>query len=383
MINNQRYLFNLPEHISYLNNASMSPSLKAATLAGYEAIIKKETPYLITTKDFFEDSKTVKQLFSTLISCDDPERIAIIPSVSYGISCVTNNIVLNEGDEIILLENQFPSNVYAWKLLAKRYNAKIVTVKKPNTDTSGKDWNEAIINAINKRTAVVSIPHVHWTDGTLFNLEHIRLVSRINNALLIIDGTQSVGALSFSIERIQPDALICAAYKWLLGPYSTGLAYFGPYFDTGTPIEESWFNRVNSEDFSGLINYNDNYKPKAHRYSVGESAQFINLPMLIVALKQLNEWTPELIQDYAKNLINSKIDSFNELGCIIAAENYRCNHLIGIEIPEHIDINKLNDELKKDHVYLSIRGKYIRLALHLYNTDNDLEKLIKCIKSMS
>lgn len=383
MIAAQRSLFNLPEDISYLNNAYMSPSLKSVSEAGTLAISKKEIPYTITPEDFFSDSRIVKQLFSKLIDCYDPELIAIIPSVSYGISCVTNNITLNEDDEIIIVADQFPSNFYAWQRLAEQYGATIKQIPKPKTTTPEKDWNDAIINAINDNTAVVSMAHVHWADGTLFDLEHIRAITNQYQALLIIDGTQSVGALPFSIKKIQPDALICAAYKWLLGPYSIGLAYFSSYFDDGIPIEENWYNRLNSEDFSGLVNYERNYKPKANRYSVGESAQFINLPMLITALKQLLVWTPENIQRYAKALFESRQDQFEALGCVIANAKFRCHHLIGLKLPETIDPNKLTKVLAENNVYVSKRGKYIRVAIHLYNTDKDLDKLIKCIKSVS
>ena len=71
------------------------------------------------------------------------------------------------------------------------------------------------------------------------------------------------------LDEIQPDALVCAGYKWLMGPYGSGLAYYGKYFDQGKPIEESWINRKGSDDFSNLINYQEEYAKYAKRYSVG------------------------------------------------------------------------------------------------------------------
>ena len=84
---------------------------------------------------------------------------------------------------------------------------------------------------------------VHWADGTIFDMKKIRKKTSENNALLIIDGTQSIGSMPFNLNEIQPDALVCAGYKWLMGPYGSGLAYYGKYFDDGKPIEESWINR--------------------------------------------------------------------------------------------------------------------------------------------
>jgi selenocysteine lyase/cysteine desulfurase len=122
--------------------------------------------------------------------------------------------------------------------------------------------------------------HIHWADGTLFDLVAIRKKAHSLGAKLIIDGTQSVGALPFSVQEIQPDALICAGYKWLMGPYSIGMAYYADSFNDGQPLEYNWINRLNSEDYSQLVNYQDSYKPKADKYSVGESSNF-NLPPVV------------------------------------------------------------------------------------------------------
>ncbi|HBX65139.1 MAG TPA: aminotransferase, partial [Balneolaceae bacterium] len=92
------------------------------------------------------------------------------------------------------------------------------------------------------------------------------------------------------------DALICAGYKWLMGPYSIGLAYYGPALDDGNPVEENWINRYESENFANLVNYNDEYQPGALRYEVGEHSNFILVPMMLKAVQQLNQWGVENIQ---------------------------------------------------------------------------------------
>ena len=131
---------------------------------------------------------------------------------------------------------------------------------------------------------------VHWADGTIFDLEKIRKKTKEVGALLIIDGTQSVGAMPFDVNKIKPDALVCAAYKWLMGPYGSAFCYYGEAFDNGFPIEESWINRKNSEDFSQLINYQEDYSEGARRYNVGQQSNFINVAMLTAAINQLNSW---------------------------------------------------------------------------------------------
>ena len=111
-------------------------------------------------------------------------------------------------------------------------------------------------------------------------------------AAFVVDGTQSVGALPFDVREIQPDALICAGYKWLLGPYAIGAAYFGPRYDGGEPLEENWISRRGSEDFQRLVDYKISIADGAVRYDAGERGNFILLPMFVESLRRLLEWTP-------------------------------------------------------------------------------------------
>ncbi|WKD86331.1 putative cysteine desulfurase [Polaribacter huanghezhanensis] len=377
---NQKHLFDIPEGIHYLNTASLSASFKSVEEAGMKALKEKSKPYLIPVTDFFNPVITLKKLFAQLIDADDYNRIATIPSVSYGLSTVANNIKLNKGDEIVLIEEQFPSNYYVWEKLAKKHDALLKIVQQPTMqENKGKRWNEAILNSINDNTAFIALGNIHWTNGTIFDLKAIRKKTTEHNALLIVDGSQSVGAMEFSIKEIQPDALICAGYKWLFGPYGCGYAYFGAYFDDGEPIEENWSNRFNSENLSDLVNYEPRYKALANRYSVGEHASFIYVKMQIAALEQIIEWTPKAIQEYCKGITSDFVDVLKEKGCIIENFDDRAHHLFGVEIPEKINKAKLKETLSKNNVFVSFRGNYIRVSCHLFNTSKDLKVLSDCI----
>ena len=374
----QKTKFILSKKVTYLNCAYMSPMLKKVEKAGVKGIKQKRKPYHITPIDFFKTSDLVKKRFSSIIDCKNHNRIAIIPSASYGLANVVNNISIKEKDEIILLDEQFPSNVYPWLNLKERSKAKLVFIKRPDTlIDSGKKWNEEILAAITNKTKVVAIGNIHWACGTLFDLIAIRKKTSEVGALLIIDGTQSIGALPLSIEKIQPDALICAGYKWLMGPYSIGVAYYGNYFDKGIPIEDNWINRRGSENFSGLINYSDKYGELASRYNVGEQSNFILLPMLLAGLNQIESWGVKNIQDYCKNLISEEIKKVNQKKYWIEKENYRANHLFGIK---QLD-NKINliEKLKSKKISVSIRGDKIRVSPHVYNDKREIKKLFECL----
>jgi selenocysteine lyase/cysteine desulfurase len=245
----------------------------------------------------------------------------------------------------------------------------------------GKVWNERLLDAIDQQTKLVALGHVHWADGTLFNLKEIRKRTKEVGALLIIDGTQSVGAFPFDVKEIQPDALVCAGYKWLMGPYSLGLAYYGEYFDHGKPIEENWINRLNSENFAGLVNYETTYQPGSLRYEVGEHSNFILLPMLLQALKQINEWKPKAIQQYCTGITRKPIALLREAGFWVEEESYRGQHLFGLRLPATAKTEKIKKALLKNKISVSFRGDAIRVSPHLYNSEADMMKLARVLVS--
>ncbi|MDX1939986.1 MAG: aminotransferase class V-fold PLP-dependent enzyme [Saprospiraceae bacterium] len=381
MLTCQKSLFQLPDEVSYLNCAYLSPQLRSLEAIGIQALARKNLPFTIQPKDFFEPIEQLKQFFAKLIHTPENERIAIIPSASYGIATVAKNVHLQAGDNIVVVEDQFPSNIYSWQRLAQESNAILKVIPAPNSAQRSTNWNEAILDAIDERTRLVALANVHWADGTWFDLMAIRKKTREVGALLVIDGTQSVGALPIDVAILQPDALICAGYKWLLGPYSIGLAYYGPAFDEGVPIEENWINRLNSEDFKSLVNYQSLYQPGAGRYSVGEQSNFMLVPMLSAALQQILDWGIESIQHYTKELSAKPLEKLQALGCKVEPAEHRCGHLFGIRLdPSQFDFQKLSEAFAVQKVYVSFRGSAIRVAPHVYNDELDFDKLIACFQ---
>jgi selenocysteine lyase/cysteine desulfurase len=377
----QKSLFNLEKGVHYISCATMSPNLKSVEQAGFEGIMRKSKPHLITQETFFETTEPVKKLFAQLINCPDSERIALIPSTSYGMAIVARNLGfkpnLKAGQEILMVHEEFPSDVYAWEGVCMEKGLVTKTISPPQSlENRGKIWNETLINSINANTCMVVISPTHWADGTRFDLEAIGRQCRLYGALFVVDGTQSTGALPIDIQIFKPDALINVGYKWLLGPYSSGVAYFGEYFDTGSPIERNWINRVGSENFRNLVNYQDQYRPKADRYNVGERSNFILNPMMVAAMTQLLDWDVENVQNYCKTLLEEPLKVLQEKGFWVENEAFRSNHLVGLRLPVGADIGKIQNEMKKRNVILSFRGEAIRISPNVYNDQNDIDVMV-------
>jgi len=358
----QKAEFSLPDDFHYLNCAYMSPLPRQVQEAGVAGVRRKGMPANITPDDFFDDVDRARRLFAELVHAPDAGRVSIVPSVSYGLSTVARNTPIEPGQSVVTALHQFPSNVHPWRRLCAEADGRIVVVDPP---TKGPDrtsaWNEAILTAIDRDTAVVALAPVHWADGTPFDLVRIGERAREVGAALVVDGTQSVGAVPFDFSEIRPDALVCASYKWLMGPYSIGLAYYGARYDGGVPIEESWLSREGSRNFAGLVDQGDAYRAGAARYDVGETSNFILIPMLLAALEQVMGWGVERIDDYCRALS----------GPIFPG----AGHLFGLRLPAEADPENVKAHLQKRNVFVSVRGRAIRVSPYLYNDSTDMEAL--------
>lgn len=366
-----------------MNCAYMGPLPICVEHAGQKALSLKSKPYLIGPEDFFSGPDKLRSKFAKLVNIHDKESIAFIPSVSYGLANVIKNVKPDKGQEILLVEETFPSNYYPWKRLADDYGAVLKIIRAPSAGAGrGSLWNEALLHAINEKTCAVSLPQVHWADGTKFDLEAVREITNKYGALLVIDGSQSIGALPFNVQELKPDALITVGYKWMLGAYGFGFAYYNERFEGAVPVEENWINRLQSEDFQRLVNYQDEYKSSSHRFNFGEYSQLIAIAMLTESLELIQTWGVESIQDYCHQISAPCIEALQNLGCFIESEEYRGKHLFGVRMPEDADITLLKKVASEEKVFVSFRGSAVRISAHLYNEVQDFERLLRVFKKV-
>lgn len=370
LLDSQRALFDMPDEIAYLNCAYMSPLSRAVCEAGQAGVARKLQPWHIHANDFFDEAEIARALFAELIGAD-VEGIAIVPAASYGIGVAAANVPVREGQRIVLLADQFPANVYPWRDLAERTGAEVVTVARPADD----DWTRVVLADIDERTAVVALPQCHWTDGSLVDLVRVGERARAVGAALVLDVTQSVGAYLLDINRIQPDFLVTATYKWLLGPYSLGFLYVAPRYREGRPLEFTWIGREGSEDFAGLVDYRDAYQPGARRFDVGERSNFALMPAAIAALRQLLGWQVDNIRDTLREVTGRIEQEARRLGLDPVPAERRVDHMLGIRSPRSLPPD-LMARLAAAQVYVSVRGQSIRVSPHVYNTAEDVRRLL-------
>lgn len=380
-MNSQKHLFSLDPEVHYLNCASKSPLLKAAENAAIQALIRARNPTQISANHFFDEVEEVRKKFGTIVNCA-AGNVALIPSSSYGFSSVLKNVLPKKKGKAIVLEEEFPSGYFAAKRWCEEHDNELVVVKpEVGLKLLGEHWNSKILEAIDENTSLVLISAIHWMTGLKYDLAAIGAKCAAVGAYFIVDGSQAVGALPIDVEALKIDALISAGYKWLFGSYSLGIAYIGAKFNQGTPIEESWMNRTNAKDLSTLTQYEPNYQPHAGRYNVGETSNFILMPILKTGLEQINTWQVSNIQDYTKGLIQPLLTYLKSIGSVLETEAYFSNHLFALSLPEQISLDQLRANLENNKVVISSRGKYLRVSVNVFNDSTDIEQLIQAIKT--
>ncbi len=374
-IQSTRRLFEIPDDVTYLNCASMAPQLRSVTEAGLGAVRTKASPWTLSGAEWFSASEELRGLAARVLGTDS-DAIALVPAASYGIATAAANLPLASGQTIVILHQQFPSNVYAWYELAKKKGGRVVVAQRE----PGADWTEALIRAIDDNTAIIAVPQCHWTDGSKVDLERVGQRARAVGAGLVIDASQSLGASPLNLEGVQPDFLTAVGYKWLLGPYGLGYLYVSPKWrESGVPLEQSWIARAGSDDFSRLVDHTDAYRPGARRFDMGESPQFVLAPMAIAALQQVLDWGVERIQQTLSLLTEKIAQLAAEIDYAVLPLEQRSAHLIGIRhacgIPP-----ELPQRLQDAKVFVSVRGDSIRIAPYLYNDARDIDRLFAVLR---
>jgi selenocysteine lyase/cysteine desulfurase len=376
-IGSQRSLFDVPPGIAYFNTAYNAPQLNESRARLVASAAAKSHPWKRSPGDFFDNAERIRVLAAELFG-GDADGWAVVPAASYGVSTAARAIepTLNENDRIVLLDEEFPSNVLPWRRVAAETGATIVTVPAP----ADGDWTAATLTAIRPGVRVVAAGHCHWTNGARLDLSAVARACRAVGAALVLDATQSLGAMPLDLADVQPDFLVAAGYKWLLCPYGFGLLYVSPAWRDARPLEETWLARENSGNFATLVQYNDIYLPGARRFEVGEKCTSTILPGAIAALEQLQRWTLPVVARSLATITARIQDRLEALGFELPPPAQRCPHLFGARMPSHISGN-LVGSLRERNVFVSQRGSSIRFAPHLHITEGDIEQLFAALPS--
>jgi selenocysteine lyase/cysteine desulfurase len=369
MLPDQSHLFDVPSEVTYLNSAFFGPRLHSVSRAAADSVALTGRPWEVDPSHFFEPVEELRRLVAAAMNADT-EGVALIPGVSYGAGVAAANLTVGHGRTVIMVAEQFPSNVYPWRSKVAAEGGDIITIAR-----TPDGWTSGILNAIDDRTAIVAVPNCHWTDGSLVDLVAVGEAARSVGAALAIDASQSFGAMPLDVSAIQPDFVYSVGYKWQLGFYGLAYLWVAEAHRSGIPLEEGWATRKDADNFAGLVDYTDVYEPGARRFDVAERSNFIGVAMSIAAMEQVNTWGIGNVAESLASVTGAIAAGATERGWLASADEHRAPHLIGIRRPGGLP-SGIAEKLSAASVSVSVRGDSIRIAPHLHTTDADIDRLL-------
>ena len=176
---------------------------------------------------------------------------------------------------------------------------------------------------------------------------------------------------------------MCAAYKWLLGPYGVSFLYVAPRHHGGQPIEDNPGGRefnFKSGWMSQYLNSGQNYHPDARRFEQGQADVFNAIPQTAVSIEQVLTWGVPNIYATLSALTETISKRAAELGLSCVPTRRHGGHIVGIEFADGIAERVLKD-LKHEGIYVERLDDFLRLSPHLYNTAEDIDRFFTVVET--
>ncbi|WP_052368349.1 aminotransferase class V-fold PLP-dependent enzyme [Algiphilus aromaticivorans] len=370
-------IFDLPDNLIYLNSAGQGARLHAVNDAARSALASSARPWEGDMADWFGAVEHLRELAAATFGTE-AEALAYVPSASYGMAVAARNLPLAEGDTVVLLAGEYPSNRSVWQVAAEATGARCIEVR----PEAGESWTDAVLRGIDPHTKVVSAPPCFWCDGAPLDLFAIRERAHAQGAALVVDASQALGAVSMDLDALGADFVVCVGHKWLLGAHGLGWLWAAPRWRAqGEPIEQTWLARELRGDFNAIAQRLPPYRPGAARFDAGSSAHPLLTPIATAAMQQLHDWRIAEVEAALGALTTHLHARMEAAGMGALMPNGHLPHLCAIRPPaEHLQAAA--NALREAGVVLSIRDGALRVAPHRHVTTQQLDRVVEVLTAV-
>lgn len=352
----------------HFDHASVGPISLAASAAMQEAaIVQAEEGFQHSWRD---DLERVRGQVAWLVG-SRAERIAFVQNTSFGISLAATGLDWREGDNVVLAEREFPSNYYPWMNLAA-LGVQLRKVPAPLGHAASDD----LIEAIDTRTRVLAVSAVQFSNGFRYDLQRLGAACAERGVLFVVDGTQSVGALTIDVEAQGIDLLAVSAHKWMLSPPGIGFAHLSDKaMSVLRPTVVGWLSVADPFAFD----YQMQLLPTADRFEPG-TENIVGTLGLGGAISLLQRYSPQWVEARVLELTDHMCDALLASGCrIISPREGRERSGIVIFTRDGTAPEVLYERLTAAGVKCAARGGGIRFSPHFYNTTDEVDAALAAI----
>ncbi|MGQ0697017.1 MAG: aminotransferase class V-fold PLP-dependent enzyme [Panacagrimonas sp.] len=364
-------LFDLPPDIVYLNTAGAGPRLRSVNEAAVHALRTSAAPWRARPNEWIEQTENLRALAASVLHTQ-ADALAFCPSVSYGMAVAVRNLPPKRGQNVVVLAREYPSNRAAWQLQTQAVGAELRSADPRDIE----DWTAAVLRCVDSDTAAICVPHCHWADGSILDLGRIAQAAKSVRASLVVDASQSLGALPLDIAGIDPDFVICPGHKWLLGAYGLGWLWAAERWrETGEPIEQTVLAREALGDFTALGARLPPYRAGARRFDFGPYPHPISVPMATAALTQIQSWGVASIRARLCELTCYLEQALARHGLGEGLNRNHAPHLCAWT-PSAESLPAVVKAIERAGIVLSVRNGGLRIAPHLHVREEQLNYLV-------
>jgi selenocysteine lyase/cysteine desulfurase len=362
----------------YLNNASIGP-IPERTRRALDAFTAKRTaPHLLPDRDLFAGLAAARLGIAHLLNAD-PSEIALATNTSFGLHLAARALPLKAGDVVLLSDKEFPANVYPWLLLKKEG----IKVEIARCGAEGWPDEDYLLERLrDPRVRVLAVSFVQFSNGYRADLKKLGAAARANGTYLVVDAIQGVGNSVLDVQETPVDILACGGQKWLLSPWGSGFVYVRKeLIATLEPAITGWMAFEGTDDFSRLTEYNPTFRADARRF------EMITLPYqdfvgLTQSLGLLLEIGIRDIAEVTRAAHEPVVKWAQENGVRITSplEDRHRSAILCVAPPKAAEAFHA---VKRARIVCSLREGAIRLSPHVYNTVEEMERVVEVLDDLT
>jgi cysteine desulfurase/selenocysteine lyase len=367
-----RELFPITKEYTFLNCAAVSP-LALPVKEAVEKCVRDqyERGTWAYIEEWHECEGRVREKLARLIG-GSAEEIALLGNTSDGLATVASGLTWSEGDTVVICNLEFPANVYPWLNLQERYGVQVRIVRARD----GRVLAEDLFGAADDTAKLIAVSYVQWTTGLRMGLESIGEFCEERGIYFVVDAIQGLGALPFDAGRFGVDFMSAGSYKYLLGPLGVGCFYCRKEV-----LTDVWPSRVGHRNVLDdmTLDYKLDLWPSAKRFEAG-AMNYLGLHGLDASLEIIERAGVENIERHVLRLTDLLIEG-------VQAKGYR---VVSSLVPEErsgivafghpaYPSEELFQTLTEAKVVVSLREGAIRASAHLYNNEEDIERLVETL----
>jgi selenocysteine lyase/cysteine desulfurase len=365
----------------WLNTAHQGPLPLSAAQEAHEAVAWKLTPHEMTGERFDSIPRRLRAALGTLINAA-PDDIVLSNSASYGLHLIANGYPWSNGDEILTMAGDFPSDLLPWLMLEKDHGVRVVRLLPKNRVITPVELEAALT----PRTRVFCTTWVHSFSGYAVDVEALGEICSARGVELILNGSQALGARPIDVTRTPVDAITSAGWKWLCGPYATGFCWIRPALrERLRRLKAYWLSMQTAEDLEGAIP--DPTVPDqltARAFEIFAPANFFNFKPWAAAIEFLLAHGIERICNHNDVLIDHFIAGLDLERFVILSPRQKGNDrsaLIFITHKERQRNAAVHAALIQSGIDVALRGGLLRVSPHLHNSVADIERALGVLNS--